>query len=59
MELINMQSNKKTAMAKLNPPFRADQVGSLLRTTKVKENRLRWKRGEISADELREIENEV
>ena len=45
-------------MAKLNPPFRADQVGSLLRTTKVKENRLRWKRGEISAVELREIENE-
>jgi 5-methyltetrahydropteroyltriglutamate--homocysteine methyltransferase len=42
---------------KLNPPFRADHVGSLLRTQTVKENRLRWKRGEISADTLRVIEN--
>jgi 5-methyltetrahydropteroyltriglutamate--homocysteine methyltransferase len=42
---------------KLNPPFRADHVGSLLRTQPVKENRLRWKRGEISADTLRVIEN--
>src|SRR3954447_3833968 len=44
-------------MKKLNPPFRADQVGSLLRTPEVRENRLRWKRGEISAAELREIED--
>jgi 5-methyltetrahydropteroyltriglutamate--homocysteine methyltransferase len=42
---------------KLKPPFRADHVGSLLRTPTVKENRLRWKRGEISADTLRVIEN--
>ncbi|HEY5369510.1 MAG TPA: 5-methyltetrahydropteroyltriglutamate--homocysteine S-methyltransferase [Hanamia sp.] len=42
---------------KLHPPFRADHVGSLLRTTAVKENRLRWKRGEISAEELRAIED--
>lgn len=42
---------------KLNPPFRADHVGSLLRTQAVKENRLRWKRGEISAETLRAIEN--
>jgi 5-methyltetrahydropteroyltriglutamate--homocysteine methyltransferase len=41
----------------MKPPFRADHVGSLLRTTAVKENRLRWKKGEISAEELREIEN--
>jgi 5-methyltetrahydropteroyltriglutamate--homocysteine methyltransferase len=38
-------------------PFRADHVGSLLRTPEVKENRLKWKNGEISAEELREIEN--
>lgn len=38
-------------------PFRADHVGSLLRTPAVKENRLKWKNGLISADELREIEN--
>jgi 5-methyltetrahydropteroyltriglutamate--homocysteine methyltransferase len=41
----------------MKPPFRADHVGSLLRTSAVKENRLRWKKGEISAEELREIEN--
>ena len=44
-------------MYKLNPPFRADHVGSLLRTPAVKENRLRWKKGEISAETLRAIEN--
>ena len=40
-----------------NNNFRADHVGSLLRTPEVKENRDKWKRGEIPADELREIEN--
>ncbi len=44
-------------MSKLNPPFRADHVGSLLRTKEVKENRDRWKKGEISAETLRAIEN--
>jgi 5-methyltetrahydropteroyltriglutamate--homocysteine methyltransferase len=38
-------------------PFRADHVGSLLRTPTVLENRLRWKQGEISAETLRAIEN--
>ncbi len=42
---------------KTNPPFRADHVGSLLRTATLKENRLRWKQGEISAETLRAIEN--
>src|SRR5450432_1840557 len=46
-------------MPKLNPPFRADQVGSLLRTTEVKENRLRWKQGLISHSELRAIEDKA
>ncbi|GAB2575845.1 5-methyltetrahydropteroyltriglutamate--homocysteine S-methyltransferase [Spirosoma areae] len=41
----------------MKPPFRADHVGSLLRTPAVKENRLKWKKGEISADELRAIED--
>jgi 5-methyltetrahydropteroyltriglutamate--homocysteine methyltransferase len=44
-------------MIKFNPPFHADQVGSLLRTPEVKENRLRWKRGEISAESLRIAED--
>jgi 5-methyltetrahydropteroyltriglutamate--homocysteine methyltransferase len=39
------------------PPFRADHVGSLLRTEAVKTNRDKWKRGLITAEELREIEN--
>lgn len=37
--------------------FRADHVGSLLRTSEVKENRNKWKMGQISADELRAIED--
>jgi 5-methyltetrahydropteroyltriglutamate--homocysteine methyltransferase len=39
------------------PPFRADHVGSLLRTPEVKAERIRWKNGEIPAEELREVEN--
>ena len=46
-------------MKKLHPPFRADQVGSLLRTAEVKQNRLRWKNGEIPATELRAIEDKA
>jgi 5-methyltetrahydropteroyltriglutamate--homocysteine methyltransferase len=41
----------------MKPPFRADHVGSLLRTSSVKENRTKWKNGQIPAQELREIEN--
>ncbi|MES2798318.1 MAG: 5-methyltetrahydropteroyltriglutamate--homocysteine S-methyltransferase [Bacteroidota bacterium] len=37
--------------------FRADHVGSLLRTPAVKENRLKWKAGQIPAEELRAIED--
>jgi 5-methyltetrahydropteroyltriglutamate--homocysteine methyltransferase len=48
-----------TIMRKIQPPFRADQVGSLLRTVEVKKNRLRWKNGEISAAELRAIEDKA
>jgi len=44
-------------MSKVNPPFRADHVGSLLRTPEVKESRLKWKKGQISAEELRAIED--
>lgn len=44
-------------MKKMDPPFRADQVGSLLRTPDVKEARNRWKAGEITAEELRVIED--
>jgi 5-methyltetrahydropteroyltriglutamate--homocysteine methyltransferase len=40
-------------------PFRADHVGSLLRPEKVIENRKLWKEGKLSAEALREIEDEA
>ncbi len=43
--------------SKLNPPFRADHVGSLLRPTALLEARERLARGEITADDLRAVED--
>jgi len=46
-------------MAQKNiPPFRADHVGSLLRTERIKKARTQKAAGEITAEQLREIENE-
>ena len=39
------------------PPYRADQVGSLLRPAALAEARQRWKRREIEASELRAAED--
>lgn len=39
------------------PPFRADHVGSLLRSVALKEARARREAGEIDADALKEIED--
>ena len=39
------------------PPFRADQVGSLLRPAWLAQTRARWKAGELPAAELREAED--
>jgi 5-methyltetrahydropteroyltriglutamate--homocysteine methyltransferase len=44
-------------MQRTKPPFRADHVGSLLRTASLKEARERRKRGEISAEALKAIED--
>jgi 5-methyltetrahydropteroyltriglutamate--homocysteine methyltransferase len=44
-------------MSQVNPPFRADQVGSLLRPAAVHEARAKRAAGEISAAELREVED--
>ncbi len=44
-------------MKRTKPPFRADQVGSLLRTGPLKEARARRQRGELSAAELRAVED--
>jgi len=39
------------------PPFRADQVGSLLRPAALAEKRARWRRGEATAGDLRTAED--
>jgi len=39
------------------PPYRADQVGSLLRPQPLAETRARWRRGELSAAHLRAAED--
>jgi 5-methyltetrahydropteroyltriglutamate--homocysteine methyltransferase len=44
-------------MERTKPPFRADEVGSLLRPQRLKEARARREKGEISADELRKVED--
>ena len=43
---------------KINPPFRVDHVGSLLRTEAITTNRNLWKKGQLSAAELRKIEDQ-
>ena len=42
-----------------SPPFRADHVGSLLRPPEVQLARERFQAGEISAEQLREVEDEA
>jgi 5-methyltetrahydropteroyltriglutamate--homocysteine methyltransferase len=44
-------------MSRTRPPFRADHVGSLLRPAALKEARAKRERGEITADQLQEVEN--
>jgi len=39
------------------PPFRADHVGSILRTARVKEARAKRQSGEITAAQLKEVED--
>ena len=46
-----------TAMQRTKPPFRADEVGSLLRSDRVKDARAKLEKGAIKADELRKIED--
>jgi 5-methyltetrahydropteroyltriglutamate--homocysteine methyltransferase len=44
---------------RLNPPFRADHVGSLLRPQRLKEARARFQKHEITKDQLREAEDDA
>ena len=45
-------------MKRLTPPFRADMVGSLLRTRALKEARQKHQAGELSAEGLKAVEDE-
>jgi 5-methyltetrahydropteroyltriglutamate--homocysteine methyltransferase len=44
-------------MTRNKPPFRADVVGSLLRTAPLKEARAKRERGEITAAQLKDVED--
>ena len=44
-------------MKRTTPPFRADQVGSFLRPAPLKEARAKHEKGEISAAELKKVED--
>src|SRR3954467_3281616 len=44
-------------MQRTKPPFRAERVGSLLRSTALKEARGKRERGEIDAAQLKEVED--
>ena len=44
-------------MTRTSPPYRADQVGSLLRPEALREARARRHRGELSAGQLRAVED--
>ncbi|HEY7459027.1 MAG TPA: 5-methyltetrahydropteroyltriglutamate--homocysteine S-methyltransferase [Xanthobacteraceae bacterium] len=44
-------------MQRSKPPFRADHVGSLLRTGLIKQARTKREKGEISAAQLKEVED--
>lgn len=46
-------------MSKINPPFRADHVGSLLRPAPLLAMRARYHNGEITGQELRTAEDEA
>ena len=49
--------DKESMLQRSKPPFRADHVGSLLRSAALKEARGKRERGEISPDQLKAIED--
>src|SRR3979490_2838652 len=44
-------------MQRTKAPFHADEVGRLLRPPRIKEARAKLEKGEISADDLRKVED--
>ncbi len=55
---LSTLTQQHTTRRRATAPFRADHVGSLLRTAALKAARGRRERGEIGADELRAVEDE-
>jgi len=51
-------AHKERVMQRHQAPFRADVVGSFLRPDAIKQARQQFAQGEISADQLRHVENE-
>lgn len=51
------ESSRDRNMKRARPPFRADHVGSLLRTAPLKEARARREKSDISADDFKAIED--
>src|SRR5262249_6071891 len=56
--LATSQIPGDTLMQRDVPPYRADHVGSLLRPQRLKHARLKRAAGELSADELKTIEDD-
>jgi 5-methyltetrahydropteroyltriglutamate--homocysteine methyltransferase len=50
-------TTESSVSQRTRPPFRADHVGSLLRTQALKEARAKREKNEISAEQLREVED--
>src|SRR5947209_5374183 len=48
---------RRTMTQRTKPPFRADHVGSILRTAPVKEARAKREKGEITAAQLKDVED--
>jgi hypothetical protein len=53
------EPEREDFMTKAYPFFRADHVGSLLRTPELMEARQKWKAGELAADALQAVEDEA
>src|ERR1017187_2143006 len=51
------RTSEETIMQRTKPPFRADHVGSILRTAPVKQARAQREKNEITAAQLKAVED--
>jgi 5-methyltetrahydropteroyltriglutamate--homocysteine methyltransferase len=56
-ETLRKAAPEDRPMTRTKPPFRADVVGSILRTAPLKEARAKREKGEISVAQLKEVED--